>query len=548
MNSAPCEAAAREFLVLDRIALRVGPKLAFRGASWVVCEGQQWAVLGPNASGKSLLAQAIAGHVPLLRGEIRYPFGGRHETGIASALAPEHRVALVSPHTHRTVIARESSFYQSRWHSGLDEGNVTVKRFLSQDSVEEINPFEIGARRSPRTAFLKQTRFCLDLLRLSPLLRRKLTHLSNGEMRKVLLARALLQSPRLLLLDDPFAGLDSSTRPRLSAAIDRLMRSGLHVVVITNRPDEIPSRTTHLLLVHGHQIVSKGPREEMIEDALVRQLRAEHAGPAMSRPNLARAIPSSSAAPKLVAFNNVTIQFGAKPVLRHFSWTLRQGERWALMGPNGSGKSTLLSLIQGDNPQAYGQDIRVFDRAIDSTQALWQARQLIGWLSPELHLHYPLRWSCLAVACSGFFNSIGLHETCSARQRAKAGRWLRRLGVTHAYSTPLGALSLGDQRLVLLARSVVNSPRLLILDEPCLGLDLAHRQSVLTAVDQVVRATGASLIYVTHHRGEIPGCITHYLRLVRGAARTAKSRTPSAATEPALDSTSTNAPTSTKRT
>jgi molybdate transport system ATP-binding protein len=523
---------------------------------------EQWAMVGPNGSGKSLLTRAIAGQEAPVRGEVLHAWieEGRHDSRIApwdheppgtspspcplpaargeggrrpgegrflessgtrqpaKACPPGPSVALVSPHTHRAVVARESSFYQSRWHSGLDEGQLTVGGFLSQEHVEDINPFEVDPPRSPRRAFLKRRRETLCLLGLETLGRRKLIHLSSGEMRKTLLAHALLEAPRLLVLDEPFTGLDAATRLLLRRVVGQLMRDGLNVLVVTSRPEEIPMQATHLLLVQGHRVVAQGPKATLLRHPLLCQLRAAAARDPRSAPatrnHASRAERRSW--PVLVDMRDITIRFGPKPILQHLTWQLRRGENWALLGPNGSGKTTLLSLIQGDNPQVYAQNIRLFGLSPDSTQALWQARQYVGWMSPELHLHYPPDCRCLEVVCSGFFDSIGLYQHCSARQQAQARQWLRRLGLGNVSGTALGELSLGDQRLVLLARAMVKRPRLLVLDEPCQGLDRRHRRTMLAVADQVVRTTGASLIFVTHHRDEMPPCITHQMRLKAG--------------------------------
>jgi molybdate transport system ATP-binding protein len=198
---------------------------------------------------------------------------------------------------------------------------------------------------------------------------------------------------------------------------------------------------------------------------------------------------------------------------------MRAGECWALSGPNGAGKTTLLNLIQGDHPQAYAQNIRWFGRHTDSTQTLWQMRQRLGWMSPELHQHYPGEWPVSDVVCSGFYNSIGLHQHVTRLQRTKARGWLREFGLLVQADAPLNELTFGQQRLVLLARAAVKRPRLLILDEPCQGLDAEQRRTLLAVVDRVVSQTGASLIFVTHHADELPRCVTHLLRLHGGRVR-----------------------------
>jgi molybdate transport system ATP-binding protein len=501
-------------LALDRVTIRDSGRTAFSRTCWTWRPGEQWGVLGPNGSGKSLLALALYGQTPPLRGEIHY-----HFEPAAGDVSPEQSIALLSPQIQRELVTGEVSFYQSRWHSGIAEGRDTVARFLSQASVENINPFEVGGRRGDPRRFQENRRRYSRWLGVGPLLRRKLISLSNGEQRKVLLVHTLLRSPRLLILDDPFGGLDAATRARLKTVIHRLMRAGLPVLVITQRPDELPSLTTHLLLVHNRRIIAQGTKPAVLQHPLVRKLRSGSSPGAAKRHedgSSSKSPVSQNPSAPLIEFNHITVRLGHRRILDNVNWTMGRGENWALLGPNGSGKTTLLSLIQGDNPQAYALDLRLFGVKSETTRTLWHLRRQIGWLSPELHLHYPPGWPCLDVVCSGFFNTVGLFEPCTSRQRAAARDWLRRFGLARRAKDFFGELSLGDQRLVLLARAVVKKTKLLVLDEPGQGLDAAHRHLMLTTVDKVIRQTRAGLIFVTHHTGEMPACITHVLQLKAG--------------------------------
>ena len=511
----------RALLTLDDVSLRHGERVVFRHTRWTWHRGEQWAILGPNGAGKSLLASVLDGTAIVCQGEIHCDFAAGPGTGLAEVFL-DKAVALLSPLVQRDLVTREGSFYQSRWHSGFGEGHGTVAEFLSPASVAAINPFEVGARRGQTRLFRQQRRWCIRWLGLENLQRRKLLWLSNGEQRKVLLAHMLLRSPRLLILDDPFGGLDSATRFRLKQVVQRLRRAGLPVLIVTSRPDEILSDTTHALLVQDYRVIAQGKKNGVLQHPLVRTLkqnskvpaRATGAGARPRRPRLAAGRP-------LIELNRVTVQLGRERVLDAVTWTMHPGEHWALLGPNGSGKTTLLSLIQGDNPQAYAVDIRLFGVQPQSTRTFWQNRQRLGWVSPELHLHYPPGWSCQDVVCSGFTNTVGLYQAGTRRQKAAARTWLREVGLEEKADAFLGELSLGDQRLVLLARAMVNQPRLLILDEPCQGLDAAHRRQVLGEVDRLVQRTRAGLIYVTHHHREMPACITHVLRLQHGRVASA---------------------------
>ena len=207
------------------------------------------------------------------------------------------------------------------------------------------------------------------------------------------------------------------------------------------------------------------------------------------------------------------MRYGKTVILRNLNWTIRAGESWALLGPNGSGKTTLLSLILGDNPQVYNNDVVVFGQQRGTGESIWEIKQHIGWVSPELHLHFTDSASSFEVVASGFHDTVGLFETPTARQRTAVRRWLRRFRLLEFAREPLFALSAGLQRMVLLARALVKNPRLLILDEPCQGLDSSHRNLFTQAVDGLIRSGLVTAIYVTHRQEEIPGSIQRVLRL-----------------------------------
>jgi molybdate transport system ATP-binding protein len=290
------------------------------------------------------------------------------------------------------------------------------------------------------------------------------------------------------------------------------------VLLFTSRPDEIPASTTHLILLHGCRVVAQGPRAIVLRHKLAKAVRL--AARSALRPRQENRETSTPQRPMpgrvLVELNNVTIRAKGKRLLDRVTWTIRAGERWLFVGHNGAGKTTLLSLLQGDHPQAYSEDLKLFGKSVSATHTLWQARQRIGWMSPELLLHHPPNWTVLDVVCSGFANSIGLHHRPTRHQRRLALRWMNKLGFTPLADEPLGALCLGDQRLVLLARAAVKRPRLLLLDEPCQGLDAAQRDRLLGIVDGLARDTALAVVFVTHHPDERPSCITHRLSLRAG--------------------------------
>jgi len=220
--------------------------------------------------------------------------------------------------------------------------------------------------------------------------------------------------------------------------------------------------------------------------------------------------------PPLVEMRGVTVEYGEVRPLDSVSWTIRAGERWALLGHNGAGKSTLLSLILADNPQVYSNPVWVFGRRRGSGDTIWEIKRRIGFVSPELHLLYQADISCLEVVCSGFHDSIGLYRRCTPEQVDRALARMETLGVADLHDRRILSISTGQARLVLLARALVRNPSLLVLDEPCQGLDPSCRARFLELVDHVCADPSVSLIYVTHRPEEIPECVSHRLVLERG--------------------------------
>jgi molybdate transport system ATP-binding protein len=516
----------RPFLSLNGASFRLGDDVVFERTSWVLHRDEQWAILGANGSGKSLLADALRGRLPLIEGELRCHFRA------PGGLTAEEAIGLVSFEERRADVHDLAA--QSRWNSLEEESSQSVREFLSYERVMQINPFEVTDRhRRGRPAFERRRRAATRLLDVATFLDRRLLSLSNGETQRVQLARALCQPLRLLILDEPFVGLDSATRTHFQQTLERLMATGLRIIVITTRPEDLPAHVTHLLCVDSRQVLWAGPRREIpARIAAVNQWKLGD----LRQPSVPRRFASSgrlafaakkpvalpprddpgSGATELVRMRDVTVSYGEKDILRNLNWTVRAGESWALLGPNGSGKTTLLSLILGDNPQAYSNDVTVFGRQRGDGESIWQLKTRIGWVSPELHLHFDPNESCLAAVLSGFHDTIGLFEQPSSRQRAEARHWLARFELLDFERAPLAALSAGQQRMVLLARALVKTPPLLVLDEPCQGLDPAHRKDFLRAVEKLVRENSATVIYVTHRDDEIPPSIKKVLRLSRG--------------------------------
>jgi molybdate transport system ATP-binding protein len=502
------------------ITVREGSRELFAGTSWTLREGEHWAVVGPNGSGKSALAAALCGQLPLSAGEIHYRFLAPEEARDARyGWFPRGRVVRVGGDDRRRLAERYSPYHQARWNSSESATGDTVAALLTRQAVEARNPYEVlpPATDGDARAYAARRERAIDLLGLRPLLSRRVLQLSNGETQKLLLARAVLRAPELLVLDDPFAGLDRGARAALRAALDELAGGGMQLVIVTPRPEDLPACVEHVLLVRDHRVVGRR-RRSALRGTEWKNPPEPEPGPEPG-PGTAHARTSSDAEP-LIDLEDVTVRYGQTTILDGVSFRLRRGEHWALSGPNGAGKSTLLSLVLGDNPQAYANRVRLFGRRRGTGESIWELKARIGAVSPELHAHYPADTRVLDAVCSGIAGTIGLHRACSEEDRARARAWLDRFGVPVAEGAgaerTLGELSFGMQRLVLVARALVADPELLVLDEPCQGLDAAGRRRVIDAVDAAARASRVGILFVTHRVDEVPRCITHLLELERG--------------------------------
>ena len=334
--------------------------------------------------------------------------------------------------------------------------------------------------------------------------------LSNGERRKVRIARVLLREPRLLILDNVFEGLDPDYRQHLGQIINTLMQTSMRIFVVASDPETLSPCSDHILMIRDRHVVAQGPRETLSNSALF----SESFGANAAVPILP-ITPRAAAPDILVHMHNVSITYNGTHILHDVNWTVRRGERWVLLGHNGAGKTTLLSLIMGDHPQAYANEIELFGRRRGSGESIWEIKRRIGWMAPELQRHTPPLTSCFDVICSGWFDSIGLYRQPAPEQRDAVDEVLSDLEIEELAQKPFRNLSETEQRLVLLARALVKRPQLLVLDEPCQGLDPRNRQFVYRVLDNSV-SWADSLILVTHQTHQLPLSTTHSLTLHNG--------------------------------
>ena len=447
--------------------------------------GESWAFVGANASGKSSLARALVGELAAAKGTLRSSF--RHPI----RLSLEQLQKLVSDEWQRNNTDMLSPDEE-------DTGRTTAE--IIQEEVRD----EARCRRLAET------------FGIVSLLERRFKYLSTGETRKTLLCQALMAQPDLLVLDEPFDGLDIASRANLAQVLAQLHQQGHTLVLVLNRFDDIPDFIDKVGVLAECELTHIGARETILAEALVAQLAHSECLQGMALPEADDAQAAAALKPgtPLIELRDGVVSYNDRPVLNHLNWTVKPGEHWQIVGPNGAGKSTLLSLVTGDHPQGYSNDLTLFGRRRGSGETIWEIKQHIGYVSSSLHLDYRVSSSVRNVILSGYFDSIGLYQAVSDRQQKLAAQWLHLLGMQAAADAPFHSLSWGQQRLVLIARALVKHPALLILDEPLQGLDAINRQLVRRFVDVLIGEGTTQLLFVSHHAEDAPQAITHRLTFV----------------------------------
>ncbi len=470
---------------IGNLTIFLGGKLLLDNINLKIGHGEQWAITGASGSGKSTLAKAIAGKI-FHRGEVTF-YNPQEQKIKANILLIEQQHQF----TNRSNV--QQFYYQQRFNSSDAEDSLTVaEQFDGSDQ--------------------QQREYWINFFNLTPIIDKPLIQLSNGENKRLQLAKAMTESPSLLILDNPFVGLDKAGRSTLQEGLNKIVQAETKILLFAN-PEDLPSCITHLGIIEDGKIIYSGPKNNApIQDATT------DAGMVTPSPLALKNLYANSnlAFQHAVEMRDVNIAYNGKKILSKFNWVIKKGERWCVTGPNGAGKSTLLSLISADNPQAYANEIYLFDRKRGTGESIWDIKKNIGYVSPELHLFFDLGITCQEAVASGLFDTIGLFRKPGPTETNIVLEWMEILGISAIREKRLNQLSLGEQRLVMLTRALVKSPPLLILDEPCQGLDSHQTARFKNTIDQICASTSTTLIYVSHYSQDIPSCITQHLQLQAG--------------------------------
>lgn len=487
----------------NNISLAIESETILNNISFSIQKGECIALTGVSGSGKTILSKIIAGHIKPTSGELLF------------SSTELNKIIVQQQHDFRYAFETKSYFGQ-RYDRNYSDNFPTVRDILIKENPNKLELEKIVVQ-----------------LNLGEKLEQPVIELSNGEGKRLQLALALLAKPDVLILDQPFIGLDTATRNQLHDIVKDVKEQNITVLIITTS-DEIPDCVDQLFRMENGTIRVLDKNKD---DVTVTVEAKDHTFDWDRLKEIAITnVPYFDVA---VQMNHVNIAFGDKKILDDISWTVKRGEHWALLGANGSGKSTLLSLINADNPQVYLNDVFLFDQKRGNGESIWEIKKKIGYVSPEMHNHV-LRGSsyiqsqamakndfslggfsqdkttCFEIVSSGLHDHVGSSTRLSTMQQKTVLYWMEALDVLQLKQKAFYKTSLGQQRVLLLARALVKNPPVLILDEPCQGLDKQQTNLFTSIVDGICKHIEKTLIYVSHYDSDMPRCIDHKLVLEKG--------------------------------
>lgn len=479
--------------IVNNIKITWLGKAVLDDISFTLNKGEHLMITGVSGSGKTLLAKAIAGKI-FHEGTIAF-----HDT---NGDAAQPHIIMVDQHYHFKNRSNVSTFYYQQRFNSMDAQDAATVR----EELQNCASVQTDNNPSP------ETDFHLSLLEKFDMAHRidaPLLQLSSGEHKRFQIIKALLQKPDVLILDEPFVGLDIETRKKLKVLINELAANGTTFIIICDHAD-IPSAITHVAYLQDGHLKEFAPVKSF-------DFLPSVASTAVTK----KAVPAETLATDFsttIEMKNVSIKYGEKQILHNIDWKVNRGEKWLLKGHNGAGKSTLLSLITGDNPQAYANEIYLFNKRRGSGESIWDIKKNIGYVSPELQWYFDNTVNCFQAVASGLFDTIGLFKHLNKEQEEQVNKWLDYFELTAYKSKLLSALSASQQRLALLARAMVKNPPLLILDEPCQGLDQLQKNNFIELVDALCEDDQRTLIYVSHYAEEVPSAVNKMIQLDHGKA------------------------------
>ncbi len=470
---------------------------AFESLDFCWEKGRHWAIIGNSGRELTAFLEALRGNTLVSKGEIHRPFAADYISEKNQAREVHNFRDLMSyvsqSYEFRNRSHQQNFYFQQRFNSSESEETATVREYLLQDKPKVSGPWSLEK--------------VVKLLRLEHLLDKSLLKLSNGETRRLALALGLMRQPMIFLMDQPMTGLDIKSRQEFGDFLKAVIREGVQVI-LTTAANEIPDGITHIGRINQSGIDQIWPTAEYHLSEKSPSL------PSWDWNLLSRLLPKTLPQRKsIIRLESVSIGYGQKQILNNLSWKVKPSERWLLKGANGSGKSTLLSLLIGENPQAYSQNLWLFERKRGTGESIWEVKRPTGFVAPELSRFFPANQTCRKVILSGLFDTMGLFKKVNQEQESLAAEWLKLFQLENLAEISLNRLSLEQQRWTLLARALIKKPELLILDEASQGMDEFQRRLFKVTVEKIAEFSPITLVYVSHYTEDIPWQVDKILDL-----------------------------------
>ncbi|HHX8600714.1 TPA: molybdate ABC transporter ATP-binding protein ModF [Vibrio alginolyticus] len=448
---------------------------------WKINTQQSWGIFSADGDIGSLLGDLICDEMSPNSGEIEL-------NGLS--------VAQVSLSEQQRLLERELEKDDTDFLDRIDQGSTVYSLILEQSQDTNL------------------TEQLINDLDLSHLRDSGFRVLSTGETRRVMLARALATQPDLVLLDNPFTGLDIAHRAALARYLHSLSQN-VQLLVTFSRESDMPEWINSIALFSAGKLDSTMDKSSWDNHPIIGQIKSQSEQQSEEMMSLIRQHQHSTPFNNpIFELKNGTVEYTDKKIFTDLNWRIDKGQHWQVKGPNGCGKSTLLGLIFGDHPQCYSNDIDIFGKKRGTGETIWEIKQHIGMVSSALHLQYRVNCSALEVILSGFYNSIGLYNQPTRKEMNIANEWLDILHMSQYKKTSFKQLEYGQQRLLLIARAIVKQPTLLILDEPYQGLDFLGRRLVKNTLELIARENLSQLLYVSHYQEDRLDSIKNELEFV----------------------------------
>ncbi|MEN7546332.1 ATP-binding cassette domain-containing protein [Rapidithrix thailandica] len=482
---------------IENICVDLKGKRVLDQVSCTIRPGEHWWISGTLGAGKTTLLETLGGKHFIREGCLKISQKGE-ELPMDTF---RKKIQLVSFGEDNRLIQLNQHYYQQRFNASDAGRSHKVHTYL------EANGFELEK---------EEHQVLLANSGVSPLLELELIKLSSGQRRKLQLVRAVLKDPAVLILDNPYLGLDEASRREFNHWLEKLCQEHEIQLILTGQRKDLPmDLITHELALdkgkadyHGVLREDANPlkiKPEEYKKDLLGVLKTKWSHP--QRPHKYR---------QVVALNGVNIRYGQKTALKNIHWQVRQGEKVALIGHNGSGKSTLLSLLYADHPQAYANDIVLFDRKRGSGESIWEIKEKVGFISSELHLYFNPRYTCWKTIATGFFETMTLRRKLTEEEEHLIDLFLEYFDLSAIKNRVFSQLSFGEQRLVLLIRALIKHPVLILLDEAYQGLDEEGIAKANYLLDTLMADSTSTLIFITHYPEEIPSFVQRHTYIQEG--------------------------------